>query len=385
MPTPVVIPKATISMEQGSILRWLKAAGNVVVKDELLFELETDKAILEVPAPSSGVLLRILRPKGEVRVDEVVGWIGQASEEIPEPVMQPSSSLAPIPSGNPPAAQAAESAAPPSHVGATPAARRVAVELGVDVKSVLGTGPGGRITQQDVERAVASRPVARPAGSLGRKELMAHLTAAWQTIPHIHIGRKIDAAGLMEAKRWALEQIGESVSLTDLMLFSLGRLLPQFPALISTWAGGAVSPASEVNLAFAVDTDRGVVAPVIPRANTLGLAELSHTRRQLAESARLHRLKMDQLLNGCFTLTNLGAEGADFFVPILNSPQTAILAVGRILQEPVVQQGEMTLGWRMWANLAVDHRVTDGAAAARFLGQGEHSLAAFVEQLKGVK
>lgn len=366
MAIPVTIPKATISMEEGSILRWLINEGESVTRDSLLFELETDKAILEVPAPVEGVLLKIMTGAGPVRVEEIVGWIGAAGETIQpgtaarsvETASEPFRAPEPVP---PPLARATS----PS----TPAARRRAAELGLELTGIAGSGPGGRITQEDVERAAAGRttgiesstPSPRPRGELARA-----VTAAWQTVPHIHISRRLEADGIARAS----EQLrSRHVSLTDLLLFALSRLLPSFPQLTQTWDGDQLAPASGIHIAFAVDTESGVVAPVIQDAASLTLDQISQRRRELAGAARAHRVKLPDLSGGVFTLTNLGMEGVDFFAPIINSPQTSILATGRMMQEPIVRDGSIGVGWRMWANLALDHRVTDGAMGARFLAK----------------
>ena len=170
----------------------------------------------------------------------------------------------------------------------------------------------------------------------------------------------------MEAKKKLADT---EVSVTDLLLHLLAMLLPRFPQLSQVWKGDELIPATETNLAFAVDTDRGVVAPVISGANALTLKERIQKRRQLADAARTHRLRLVQLQGGVFTLTNLGMQQVDFFAPLINSPQTAILAIGKMRQVPVVTNGVVCVGWRMWANLAVDHRAADGMAAAQFLEQ----------------
>jgi pyruvate dehydrogenase E2 component (dihydrolipoamide acetyltransferase) len=333
MAVPILVPKATITMEEGKLLSWLKSEGERVAKDDLIFELETDKAIVEVPAPADGILLKILRASGAVRPDAVVGWIGEAGERI-----------------------AAE-----ERVRSTPAARRRAAELGVDLAAVVGTGPGGRITEGDVEKA-------KPADAVGRpKALVERLSNAWRTAPHIYLARKIDAGPLELARHGG-------ASVTDLLLFALARLLRRYPALCSVWSGESLLTASGMHLAFAVDTERGVIAPVIHNVDRISIMELSTERKKLAESARAGRLSPEQIAGGVFTLTNLGMTGVDFFAPIINHPQTAILAAGRIVQEPVVEDGVIRIGTRAWLNLAVDHRAADGALAGRFLEEFELNL-----------
>jgi pyruvate dehydrogenase E2 component (dihydrolipoamide acetyltransferase) len=238
----------------------------------------------------------------------------------------------------------------------------------LELAGIAGSGPGGRITQEDVERAAARAvgieqptPSLRPRGELARA-----VTTAWQTVPHIHISRRLEADGIAGAS----EQLrSRHISLTDMLLFALSRLLPSFPELTQTWNGDRLVPASAMHIAFAVDTDNGVVAPVIQDAASLTLDQISQGRRELAGAARAHQIRLADLSNGVFTLSNLGMEGVDFFAPIINSPQTSILATGRMLQEPVVRNGSVEVGWRMWANLALDHRVIDGATGARFLAK----------------
>ena len=373
MPTPILVPKATISMEQGTILRWWKEQGELVAIDEVLLELETDKAVFELPAPASGTLLRIDNPSGGVAVDQVVGWIGAPGEEVPV-----SESPNGVVSGQQPAVVQSKptplqgsAAAPP--FAATPAARRLARERGIDIQTVQGTGPNGRITQEDVERASGGGERVPPS----RAALIRHVTEAWQSVPHIHIARLIDAGPLVEAKKRAVAVGITAISYTDLILASVARVLPRFPALLPD---GCLS-ANGVALAIAVETETDVIAPVIAGANRLSLSELNKRRRELAALARVHRLTPEHLQDGAFTVTNLGMFDVDFFAPIVNTPQVAILAVGRIAPQPVVQAGTIEIGWRMWANLAADHRQVDGALAARFLSAWQQELNQIPEEL----
>ena len=362
MPDPVIISKATISMEEGSILKWFKTEGEAVGKDEVLFEMETDKAVVEVGAPVAGVLLRILAAEGAVKVGSVVGWIGQPGESIEEIAgpPQPMTESARAPTALP------EAELRPARISASPAARRRAAELGVALESVQSSTPGGRIDREDVERAAAQRGDANEKRLCDRKTLIRRLMTSWQSVPHIHIARRLDAKGLMEAKE---RLTVPDISVTDLLLHALVLLLPQFPELSMIWRGDKLVLALQTNLAFAVDTDRGVVAPVISAANDLSLEERSKRRRELTKAARAHHLRPEETEGGVFTLTNLGMQGVDFFAPVINAPQTATLAMGKIRQEPVITDGVIGIGWRMWANLAVDHRVADGTAAAQISGE----------------
>ena len=346
MPVPVTVPRATITMERGTIVRWLKKAGDRVEQNETIFEMETDKALIEVPAPAAGQLLQILISSGEAPVDAVAAWIGKPGEALPE--------------------QVADGAAKTA-ILATPAARRRARELGVTLDSVTGTGPGGRITQEDVEAAAPARPEQR------REGLERLVEQSWRSVPHIHICRCVDGDGLVAA-RARYREAGLEVTYTDLLLYATARVLPSFPALTTTWAGERRQTATDLPLAFAVDAGGTVLAPVIARATELSLQDLARRRRELTESARAGRLHSG--VNAVFTLTNLGMHGADLFAPVIRLPETAMLAVGRIAETAVVKDGALAVGWRFWANLAADHRVTDGAQAAQFLSELERFLSA---------
>jgi pyruvate dehydrogenase E2 component (dihydrolipoamide acetyltransferase) len=352
-------------MEEGSIVKWLLAEGDAVTTDTLLFELETDKAIIDVPSPVNGVLLKISRAAGAVRVEEVVGWVGLPGEALePEPrtevPVEEMRNLAPRT-----ASPTGRSSSP-----STPAARRRATELRVDLATVTGSGPNGRITQEDVEQA--ARDIPAPAASRpGRGELARALAHAWRTVPHIHISRQLDADALAAV---SARVRGNGISVTDLLLFALSRTLPSFPELTATWREERLEPAEDIHIAFAVDTGNALVAPVIRNVPSLEVAEISRRRRELTEVARSRQVTLADLTGGVFTLTNLGMQGADFFAPIVNWPETAILATGRMTQDAIVRDGAITIGWRMWANIALDHRATDGATGARFLAMFQRAL-----------
>ncbi len=365
-------------MEEGTILKWLKTEGDLVSEGEVLFEMETDKAISEVPSPASGTLLRIVRPEGQVKVEEIVAWIGQPGETIDLGALGGTQALSLPTLSSTDNTSVSQHSLKAHKVIATPAARRRAAELKVDLTTVEGTGPGGRIVQEDVEKAGQSMKLVKlPKATLSlsdRKCLIRQLTTTWQSVPHIHISRRLNADELMKAKTQADSNSASEVSITDLILYILSRLLPRFPGLTMVWSGEELMPASQINLAFAVDTDRGVVAPVIVNATALSLPALSKRRQELTVAARSHHLRLEEVQAGVFTLTNLGMEGIDTFAPILNAPQTAILAIGRITQEPVVIDGSLGIGWRVWANLAADHRVTDGVLAGHFLSALQKEL-----------
>ena len=352
-------------MEEGTILKWLLSEGDTVTTNSLLFELETDKAIVEVPSPADGVLLKILSLTGLVPVETVVGWVGAPGESIDPEVPIPNVDHREPPSVTAPRTESRSS------VPSTPAARRRASELNVDIASVSGTGPNDRITQEDVELAAVAKTETRRSNERSRGELARSLSHAWQTVPHIHISRRLNADILADRSESVR---GQRISLTDLLLFVLSKALPEFPEVTCTWRDDRLETASAIHVAFAVDTGSNVVAPVIRDISALSLLQISQRRRELTDAARQQRLRLSDLQDGVFTLSNLGMSGVDFFAPIVAWPQTAILAVGRMTQEPVVRAGSVEIGWQMWANVALDHRAIDGAVGARFLAKLQNDL-----------
>jgi pyruvate dehydrogenase E2 component (dihydrolipoamide acetyltransferase) len=362
MAVPVTVPRATISMEQGKIIAWLKKEGDPVQLGETILELETDKALFEVPSPAEGVLVRVLLEQGDVAVESVIGWIGEPGETVPDgqpPVPKPAATDSLMP-------MVAEPREEARRIVATPAARRRAVELRVDLARVKGTGPAGRITQEDVETLVQS-----VRGS-SRTGLAKQLMISWQNVPHIHICRRLNAGPLVEYRATARAR-GMEITFTDLLLFTVARTLLEFVTLRSVWDGEQVVPGTRMNIGFAVDAGDTVLTPVLEDADALSLDDLASKRRVLAKAAREKRLKASA--EAAFTITNLGMYGVDLFAPVIRAPETAMLAVGRVTQEPVVRDGVVVAGWTVWTNLAVDHRVTDGATAARFLEALERRFA----------
>lgn len=367
MPTPIVVTKTTLSMSQATILQWMKKVGDRVLIDETLLELETDKAVVEVPAMAGGILLQILRDTGEVDVDEVIGWIGAEGEEItaelPKVASTDGASIIEDPSN------LAVTLAPLSQA-VTPAARRRAKELRLSLAEIAGTGPNGRVTEADVERSAVTVEVPPVQGLQARGSLIKHLTEAWQTVPHIHIMRLMDMDYVATWKKRSFAGSAH-ISMTDVLLWTTAKTLTKFPEMILSTVNVA---ADGIALALAVDTAAGVVAPVIRGVDRMSLTTLVEQRRQLTSLAQTHRLKPEHLMAGCFTVTNLGMFDVDVFAPIINTPQIAILAVGKAQKVPIVRAGELGIGWRMWANLAVDHRYLDGARAAEFLSAWQSAM-----------
>jgi pyruvate dehydrogenase E2 component (dihydrolipoamide acetyltransferase) len=368
---PVTVPQLSISMEEGKVLRWLVEDGAEVRRGEPIVEIETDKATVEVEAPAEG-RVRIVAAEGEVlAVEATIAEILSGGDEATAPAPPTPETIA--------SAQARPTATPvaaPSTDGrrhtASPAARRIADERGVDLTQVRGSGPGGRIMAKDLE-AVVSEPVApQPAPTHGlRDAVIANITASWQQIPHIHIGGELDGTGLAEAKRAAADlRAGEKVTVTDLLIVTVARALGDVPEL----NGILGQPATNVHLALAVATPGGILAPVIRDADRLSLAGVAAERARVVAAARTGSPDPHDLAGGTFTLTNLGAFPVDFFAPVVSGPQIAMLATGRLVERPVAVDGMLAVRHRIWANVAIDHRGADGEAGGRFLAALEQRL-----------
>ncbi len=358
------------TMEKGRVVEWLIGEGEPVKEGEPLLTVETDKAAVDVDSPIGGILLKIV---GQVDTDYPVGatlaWIGEAGEEIPEdepaPVAEP------------------EVVAPELRV--TPVARRLAERHGIDADALEGTGPGGRVTKADVQHAVetgrqpaAADPSAGAAGDLvaltGIQRIAAErLTASWRETPMVTEGIEVDFTAALAARAagmaaWAAAADGVEPTINDIILKATATALAAHPRLNAAYSDGGVRQFREINLGVAIDVDDGLLVPVLHGADRLGLAEIAKAVRGLAAQARQHRLGLAELEGGTFTVTNLGGFGVDWFTPVLNPPQCAILGVGRVRRTPVAEGDAVVVRERATFVLSFDHRVVDGVPCARFLG-----------------
>ncbi|HLY87017.1 MAG TPA: dihydrolipoamide acetyltransferase family protein [Gaiellaceae bacterium] len=366
MPAEVIMPALGMAQETGKVLRWLKADGEPVAKGEPLLEVETDKVTVEIEAPADGTLTGLTVPEGaEVPVGSVIALVLAEGEELaalPEPVPVPVAEVAQAAT-----AVAAVPAAPQESLGrrlASPKARRLAELRGIDLAVVAGTGPGGAVVAADVESAGASPALA--TGSVWR--LMAErMTRAWQQVPQFVLAREVDARRLVRRD--------DGVSVTDLLIEASARALARHPRLTASWRDGALAAGGGVNVGVAVATAEALVVPVISDADRLSLVEISARRRELAEAARAGTLRPEDVQGGTFTISNLGMYGVDAFQAIVNPPQAAILAVGRIVERPVAVDGAVAARPVLTLTLSFDHRVVDGARGAEFLD----TLASLVE------
>ena len=380
MAVEVVMPKFGLTMQEGTIQQWFKAEGDRVDKGEPLFEVETEKVLYEVEAPVSGRVARLLyRPEASVACATVVAVIAVEGEDpavvasgydaLPPAVDRP---ISPEPGGAPAVPRTGSATAP-----VTPAARKLAKEHSVDLANVRGTGPGGRVTREDVEAVVARGAASPPTGTAlhgMRKAIAERMLKSLQSTAQLTICTEADVTA-MAARR---ERLAAEFPLTytDLLIEAVAKALCAHPRLNATASADAVQQHDNVDIAVAVALDDGLIAPIIRSAQSMSLAQIAEESRRLAERARRGTLSVDDVSGGTFTITNLGMYGIDAFTPILHTPQIAILGIGRIIEKPVVHAGQVVVRAMMTLSLTFDHRIVDGAPAAAFLRQVVENLQA---------
>jgi len=376
----IVMPALEMAQETGKIISWLKKEGDSIAKGEPLAEIETDKVVLELEATVDGVLAGVKAAAGDVvQVGKTIAWIVAPGEKPPVEAesatpaartMTEQSKQAVAEGAASPAAPA--TSAPKVEAKVSPKARRMAQELGVDLSTVVGTGPGGTISGEDVQRAANHKTSAPPAAPLPSgapalssiARLMAERTTqSWTTAPHFFLVREIDATALIAAR----EKHGKAVTHTDLLVAIVARALAKHPKMNASWTGAAIQFNPNVNISIAIAVKDGVVGAVIPNADTATLSAISTKRQDLAERARAGRLHPPDVTGGTFTISNLGMFGVDAFSAIITPPQAAVLAVGRIVDRVVPVNGLIGIRPILTMTLSSDHRVVDGAQAAAFL------------------
>jgi len=381
----VVMPALEMAQETGKLIAWRKQEGDRVTKGEPLLEIETDKAVMEVEAPADGILAGITGSVGsDIPVGQTIAWIVAPGEK--PPTENESATTAPAARGKTeshvaPIVPVTAESSPVSNARISPKARRLAKELGVDIATMRGSGPGGEILASDVQVAAApgvSSATAAPAKSadlevpstLGR--LMAERTAqSWTTVPHFFVTREIEATTLNEYREKVVGEIERThnirVTHTDLLVALAARALLQHPRLNSSWTAEGIRLHNHVNMGVAIAVNDGVVAAVIPNAHTAGLAEIAQQRRDVAERARAGKLRPADIADATFTISNLGMYHVDQFSAIITPPQAAILAVGAITDRVVAIDGKPAVRPMMTLTLSCDHRAADGARGALFL------------------
>ena len=370
MATSVIMPALEMAQETGKLVTWYKREGEAVTKGEILMAIETDKAVIEIEAEASGTLAAVRAQEGDVvNVGHVIAWLLAPGETAPTDVVQTVSGRQTT--GAPPQAQAVAAAQKPAGTGErallSPKARRLAAERGVDVRAVHGSGPGGAVVAADLE---ATSPSSEQPGQAWR--MMAdRVTASWTSVPHFFLTRDVDATGMAATRaRLALQgpnEAGDSVTYTDQLVALVARVIGKHPRLNASWVDGTIRYHNEINIGIATAVEQGLVVPVIHGADHLSIHDIAKRRREVIARAKAGRLQPADLAQGTFTISNLGMFGVDAFSAIVNAPQAAILAVGRIADRVVAQEGRAVVCPRMTLTLSCDHRVVDGARGAEFL------------------
>jgi pyruvate dehydrogenase E2 component (dihydrolipoamide acetyltransferase) len=385
----VIMPALGMSQETGKLLRWMKSEGDAVTKGEPLMEIETDKVTVEIEAPADGILAGISAAEGEdVPVGRAVAFVLSEGEDIPQTVVPIAS--APV-GAAPPVAPTNGSTtadrAPARRVLASPKARRIARERGVRIEDLQGGGPHGAIQAADVlAHEVASETEertarAQPTISNAWRTMADRMQQSWRDVPHFFLERDLDATRLNSWRETVRRRQGyEKVTHTDLLIVICAAALLEHPRVNATWRDGTVVHQDAINVGIAVSTDESLIVPVVHGADRLPLIGVSRSRADLVARARERKLRPADITDGTFTISNLGMFGVDAFHAIVNTPQAAILAVGRILDRIVALDGEAAVRPTMTVSLSFDHRVVDGAEGARFLD----TLAALVEEPAGL-
>jgi pyruvate dehydrogenase E2 component (dihydrolipoamide acetyltransferase) len=420
MATEVKLPRLGQGMESGTIVKWLKSEGDKVEKGEALYELDTDKVTQEVEAEASGVLLKIAISEGEVEVGRTIAVIGEQGEQVQAEPNEPAGNGA---AGQEVVDDAQEEGSPArareeerergrrasagdmgeqvteirqgsgdngGRIKASPLARRIARERGIDLSAVAGTGPDGRVVAEDVERTAASgAPIAAPAQALPvegvevqqlssmRKTIARRLTEAWEA-PVFQLSVTVDMGRALDLRKRLVELNDDGVkpTISDLLTKVSASALMRHRAVNALYRGDAVELYPTANIGIAVAVPNGLVVPVIPGCERKSIAEIAAARATIVERARSGKLQQSDLDGGTFTISNLGMYGIERFIAVLNPPQAAILAVGSIEDRVVAVDGQPAVCPRMEITLTCDHRAVDGATGAEFL----RDLKAFLEE-----
>ncbi len=414
MSAKIEMPKLSDTMTEGTLIKWHKQVGDFVEIGDVLAEVETDKATMEMEAFDEGTLTEILVQEGEKAVIGSVLAVLDGDSDEGSATTASAAPVQPAATNQPAAACAAPSCCDGERVKASPLARKIAAELGVDISNLSGTGPGGRIVREDVvnsskspskaasaaaklTEAVKARvtapsspvsaPVAAPQALLPtakegderielssmRKIIASRLLTSKTTIPHFYLHMEIDAEPLMAMRKQVNEQAekthGNKYSVNDFILKATINAAEAVPAVNASFAGDHIVKFKHVGLSVAIAVEDGLVTPVIKEAESKSLLAISRAVKDFAVRAKDKKLKPDEFDGGTITVSNLGAWGIDSFDAIVNPPQAVILSVGAAIQKPVVKNGQLAVGLRMNIGISADHRVVDGAVAASFLAE----------------
>ncbi|SNB65853.1 dihydrolipoamide acetyltransferase family protein [Thermoflexus hugenholtzii] len=405
MATTVTMPKMGFDMVEGKLLRWLKKVGEPVKAGEPLAEIETEKVNIEFEAPASGVLKAVLIEEGTtVPVGTPIAIIAAPDELVEAPATAPAVREGPplptpAPGTPPPPAPApapvgAPTPPPGGRVKASPLARRLAREAGIDLREISGTGPGGRVVKRDVDRYLQARtpaaappppaaapiptpvpapvptpaPTAVPVNPL-RQAIARRMTASKQTAPHFYVTVEVDMDEAMAWRARINEALGErgKVTVNDMVVKAAALALREFPALRSSYQEGGIVRHEAIHIGIAVALEEGLITVVLRDADRKPLAQIARESKELVERARSGKVRPEDIEGSVFTVSNLGMFDVEHFIAIINPPEAAIMAVGSVREVPVVKNGQLAIGQRMKVTVSADHRVTDGAEVARFL------------------
>jgi pyruvate dehydrogenase E2 component (dihydrolipoamide acetyltransferase) len=400
MAKDILMPLLSPSMTEGTLVKWIKKEGDPVKSGDVLAEVETDKATMDLEAFDSGILRKILIPEGaKVPVQSRIGIIGTKDEKIDESApAAPAASAAPAPKEEAKTSAAAPSSAPTpavaaptgGRVKASPLAKKIAQEKGVSLATLTGSGPGGRIVKQDVLNAPANGQAQSGGGSsiyargpiakegsvkltTMRSVIAKRLLESKTTIPHFYLEIEVDAKPLLDLRAQLNDSLGKlnppvKLSLNDFVLKAAAEAVRRVPAVNASFEGDSIRQFADVQLSFAVAISEGLITPIIREAQNKSLIQISGEAKALAAKAKEGKLKPEEFQGGTFTVSNLGMLGIDRFSAIINPPQAAILAVGNIVKKPVVgANDEIAVGHRQSITLSCDHRVVDGAVGAAYL------------------
>lgn len=391
MAKKMLMPKLSDTMEEGVILKWRKKEGESIKSGDILADIQSDKADMEQEAYDSGVVLKLFAKEGEgVKVGAPLAIIGKAGEDISALLADtapavPAAAIphAPAPVVEPPAVSAPAAAPAPApvirsdaRIKASPLAKRIAAEKNIDLRTIAGSGPFGRIVKADVEGKSGStmpRKLLAPLQtkeiphSMMRKTIAKRLLESKNTIPHFYLTVEMNMKRAMEFRTAFTEASGSKISFNDIVVKAVALALRENPKANSSFLPEKVVQHGRIDVSVAVAVDEGLITPVIRNADQKTLLEISSETKELAKRAREGKLKPEEFTNGTFTVSNLGMYDIENFAAIINPPEGAILAVGSIVEKPVVENGQIVAGHTMKVTMSCDHRVVDGAVGAQFL------------------
>ncbi len=373
-------------MTQGTLVRWLKKEGDLVARGEAIAEIETDKAVVELEAFASGVLRKTLVKEGTVvPVGQAIGIIAAPDEELAGEIAAGAPPLRAKEAPQPTVAAAAPAPVTEEALKASPVARRIAQEQGIDLRRITGSGPGGRIVEKDVlgfasQGAAVPPPTppkeARPAAhaavqgmSAMRQAIARRMSQSKREAPHFYVTAEIDMTDALKLRQGLNEALEGEVrgSINDLIVKAVAKALAKFPQINTHFSDGSIQVQEQINIGIAIALEEGLIAPAILDCASKSLVDIAKAAKDLVDRAKAGVLRPQEYMGGTFTVSNLGMYDVDSFTAIINPPQVAILAVGSVRERPLVRNGVVVIAQTMNATVSADHRATDGAGAAQFL------------------